>query len=95
LRGISIAFLDFQPGSSLQWSKNFMNKVNQLSDVDTFDEDEVMLQVRPRASTPVTLLVPDDVLASLQQMAIDREMSLDGLLKLYIGKGLRVDRSQK
>ena len=72
-----------------------MNKVNQLSDVDTFDEDEVMLQVRPRASTPVTLLVPDDVLASLQQTAIDREMSLDGLLKLYIGKGLRVDRSQK
>ena len=72
-----------------------MNKVNQLSDVDTFDEDAVVLRVRPRASTPVTLLVPDDVLASLQQTAIDREMSLDGLLKLYIGKGLRVDRSQK
>ncbi len=80
-----------------------MNKVNQLSDVDTFDEDAVVLQVRPRASTPVTLSVPDDVLASLQRVAIlrgrgfanDREMSLDGLLKLYIGKGLRVDRSQK
>ena len=72
-----------------------MHKVNQLSDVDTFDEDAVVLRVRPRASTPVTLLVPDDVLASLQQVAIDREMSLDGLLKLYIGKGLRVDRSQK
>ena len=72
-----------------------MNKVNQLSDVDTFDEDAVVLRVRPRASTPVTLLVPDDVLTLLQQVAIDREMSLDGLLKLYIGKGLRVDRSQK
>ncbi len=80
-----------------------MNKVNQLSDVDTFDEDAVVLQVRPRASTPVPLSVPDDVLASLQQVAIlrgrgfanDREMSLDGLLKLYIGKGLRVDRSRK
>ena len=72
-----------------------MNKVNQLSDVDTFDEDAVVLQVRPRASTPVTLSVPDDVLASLQRVAIDREMSLDGLLKLYIGKGLRGDRSQK
>ena len=72
-----------------------MHKVNQLSDVDTFDEDAVVLRVRPRASTPVTLLVPDDVLTLLQQVAIDREMSLDGLLKLYIGKGLRVDRSQK
>ena len=72
-----------------------MHKVNQLSDVDTFDEDAVVLRVRPRASTPVTLLVPDDVLTPLQQVAIDREMSLDGLLKLYIGKGLRVDRSQK
>jgi len=75
--------------------QNFMHKVNQLSDVDTFDEDAVVLRVRPRASTPVTLLVPDDVLTLLQQVAIDREMSLDGLLKLYIGKGLRVDRSQK
>ena len=80
-----------------------MNKVNQVSDVDAFDEDAVVLQVRPRASISVTLLVPDDVLASLQRVAIlqgrgsanDREMSLDGLLKLYIGKGLRVDRSRK
>ena len=72
-----------------------MHKVNQLSDVDTFDEDAVVLRVRPRASTPVTLLVSGDVLTLLQQVAIDREMSLDGLLKLYIGKGLRVDRSQK
>jgi hypothetical protein len=72
-----------------------MNKVNQLSDVDTFDEDAVVLKPRPRASTPVTLLVPDDVLASLQQVAIDREMSLEGLLKLYIGKGLRGDRGRK
>lgn len=72
-----------------------MNKVNRISDVDTFDEDAVVLRVRPHASTPVTLLVPNDVLASLQQTAIDREMSLDGLLKLYIGKGLRVDRSRK
>ena len=72
-----------------------MNKVNQLSDVDTFDEDAVVLQIRPRASTPVTLSVPDDVLASLQQVATDREMSLEGLLKLYIGKGLRGDRGRK
>lgn len=72
-----------------------MNKFNQVSDVDAFDEDAVVLQVRPRASISVTLLVPDDVLASLQRVATDREMSLDGLLKLYIGKGLKVDRSRK
>jgi hypothetical protein len=70
-----------------------MNEVNQLSDIDDFDIDAA--ELRPRPSSLLNLLVPDDVLASLQKMADDRNMSLEGLLKLYIGKGLRQDLSQR
>jgi hypothetical protein len=72
-----------------------MNEVNQLSDIDDFDIDAAELRLRPRSSSLLNLLVPDDVLASLQKMADDRNMSLEGLLKLYIGKGLRQDLSQR
>jgi hypothetical protein len=59
-----------------------MNEVNQLSDIDDFDIDVAELRLRPRPSSLLNLLVPDDVLASLQKMADDRNMSLEGLLKL-------------
>ena len=72
-----------------------MNKVNLISEVDVFDDDVMELKVRQRPSTPITISIPNDVLEVLQMMAIDREMSLTGLLKLYIGKGLRQDRSHR
>jgi hypothetical protein len=72
-----------------------MNKANQLSDIDNFDIDAAELRLRSRPSSLVSLPVPDDVLDSLQKMATDRNMSLEGLLKLYIGKGLRQDLSQR
>jgi hypothetical protein len=72
-----------------------MNKANQLSDIDDFDIDAAELRLRSRPSSLVSLPVPDDVLDSLQKMATDRNMSLEGLLKLYIGKGLRQDLSQR
>jgi hypothetical protein len=72
-----------------------MNKANQLSDIDDFDIDAAELRLRSRPSSLVSLPVPDDVLDSLQKMASDRNMSLEGLLKLYIGKGLRQDLSQQ
>jgi hypothetical protein len=71
-----------------------MNKA-KLSEIDDFDLDVAELHLRPRPSTPLTLPVPDDVLKSLQEIAADREMSLEGLLKLYIGKGLRQDLSDR
>jgi hypothetical protein len=71
-----------------------MNKA-KLSEIDDFDLDVAELRLRPRPSTPLTLPVPDDVLKSLQEIAADREMSLEGLLKLYIGKGLRQDLSDR
>jgi hypothetical protein len=71
-----------------------MNKA-KLSEIDDFDLDVAELRLRPRPSTPLTFPVPDDVLKSLQEIAADREMSLEGLLKLYIGKGLRQDLSDR
>ncbi len=73
-----------------------VNKFNQLSDVDMFDENAVVLQIHPRASTPVTLSVPDDVLALLQKVAIpvpggdanDREMSVFPCGFLFTFRGL-------
>jgi hypothetical protein len=57
--------------------------------------EEVMLQVRPRESERILLSIPEDTLESLQKVAVQRDMSVDALLRLYIGKGLRQDLSQQ
>lgn len=47
------------------------------------------LHMRPRPTTPVTLNVPTDTFAMLQEVATNRDMSVEALMKLYIGQGLR------
>ena len=54
------------------------------------DEPEI-LNVRPRASTSVTLDIPADSYETLSRVAENRDMSPDALLKFYIGQGLRQD----
>jgi hypothetical protein len=54
-------------------------------------EEEPQLSVRPRETDVVTLTIPKDTLASLRQVATQREMSEQALLKFYIGQGLRQD----
>jgi hypothetical protein len=54
-------------------------------------EGERPLQVRPRETEVVSLAIPKDTLASLRQVAAQREMSEQALLKFYIGQGLRQD----
>ena len=54
-------------------------------------EEEPQLSVRPRATEVVALAIPKDTLASLRQVAAQREMSEQALLKFYIGQGLRQD----
>jgi uncharacterized DUF497 family protein len=54
-------------------------------------EGEPLLSVRPRETEVVTLAIPKDTLASLRQVAAQREMSEQALLKFYIGQGLRQD----
>lgn len=48
---------------------------------------EIKLHRRP--SDDVSLSLPKDVLASLERIAKLRDMSLDALLRFYIGQGLR------
>lgn len=55
---------------------------------------EPTLRLRPREAEKVSLDIPKDTLASMQRIAASRDMSLRGLLKLYIGQGLRQDLSR-
>lgn len=57
-------------------------------------EEGFALRFRPRPSTPVTIAIPVDTLASLERVAASRDMSAEALMKLYIGQGLRQDLSK-
>ncbi len=54
-------------------------------------EEEIKLQLRPRTAEIVSLNIPIDTLASLDKIATNRDMSVEALLKFYIGQGLRED----
>ena len=54
-------------------------------------EEEIKLQLRPPTAEIVSLNIPIDTLASLEKIAANRDMSVEALLKFYIGQGLRED----
>jgi hypothetical protein len=54
-------------------------------------EEEITLNIKPRETEAVLLQVPVDAMRSLLQVANSRDMSVDALLKFYIGQGLRQD----
>lgn len=53
------------------------------------------LNVRPRPTTTVTISIPNDTLETIDHIATGRDMSVEALLKLYIGQALRQDISQR
>jgi hypothetical protein len=55
---------------------------------------EPEVRLRPRPAEAVSLNIPLDTLESLKAVAESRDMSLSGLLKFYIGQGLRQDLTQ-
>jgi len=56
------------------------------------DPDEItLLRLHPQATEDVTVAIPVDALAVLRAVAETRDMSLDALLRFYIGHGLRQD----
>ena len=57
-------------------------------------ESELNLQIKPRPSETVSLQIPKDTLKFLQEVANYRDMSLEALLKFYIGQELRQDLAQ-
>ena len=54
-------------------------------------EDGFEVRLNPRPSETVRLQVPVETVASLEKVAASRDMSLEALLKLYVGQGLRHD----
>lgn len=52
------------------------------------------LKLRSRPSTTVQLKFPTDTYEHLERIAAARDLSLDALLELYIGQGLRQDLVQ-
>lgn len=54
-------------------------------------EEGFDLKLRSRDSKPVTIHIPADTLASLEKIAAGRDMSVEALLKLYIGQAMRQD----
>jgi hypothetical protein len=52
-------------------------------------EEGFDLKLRSRNSKPVTIHIPADTLSSLEKIATGRDMSVEALLKLYIGQSMR------
>lgn len=56
-----------------------------------YPEEEYQLQLHPRPTETVSIKIPKDTLKSLQKVAEIRGMSVEALLKFYIGQELRQD----
>lgn len=54
-------------------------------------ESEIKLQLRSRVTETVSIQIPTDTLESLKKIAANRDISVETLLKFYIGQGLRAD----
>jgi len=54
-------------------------------------EAEIKLQIKSRDTEALLLQVPVEAIRSLEQVATSRDMSIEALLKFYIGQGLRQD----
>lgn len=54
-------------------------------------EETLNLQLRPRQQESIVLNIPKDTLEGIKKVAASRNMSLEALLKFYIGQGLRED----
>ncbi len=57
-------------------------------------EEEIVLQLHPRSTESVLLQIPADALLALEKVADSRDMSVQALLKLYVGQGLRQDAAR-
>ncbi len=54
-------------------------------------EPEYTLQLHPRSKETVSFEIPTDTLESIKKVAASRDMSVEALLKFYIGQELRQD----
>src|SRR5690349_13899659 len=54
-------------------------------------EEGFELRLRPRPTTMLAVQIPTDEIASIEKIAASRDMSIEALVKLYLGQGLRQD----
>lgn len=55
------------------------------------NDEELELHLKPRSAETVSIKIPTDALESLKKVAANRDMTLEALLKFYIGQSLRQD----
>lgn len=55
------------------------------------DDMDFDVRVRPRQTKKISLSIPIEVVDSLKKVSTHKDMSLDALMKFYIGQGLRND----
>ena len=54
-------------------------------------DEEFELHLKPRTTETVSIKIPTEALESLKKVAANRDMTLEALLKFYIGQSLRQD----
>jgi hypothetical protein len=57
-------------------------------------DNEYELHLRPRPSKTVSIEIPEESLESLEKVAAGKDMSLQALIRFYVGQGLRTDLSR-
>jgi hypothetical protein len=57
-------------------------------------DETLEFKVNVRSSEAVTITIPSDTLTDLRAIADKKDMSLEGLIKFYVGQGLRADLTQ-
>jgi hypothetical protein len=72
-----------------------MNNPNNHTEETLLSEEGFPLNLRPRPSTSVSIQIPTNTVSSLEKIAGSRDMSLEALIKLYIGQGLRQDLAKQ
>lgn len=65
-------------------NRNYMN-----------NNKDYTLTIKPRSMEIVSIKIPSDTLKKLEEIAQEKDMSLEALIRFYIGKNLREEISQK
>ncbi|BAB76518.1 hypothetical protein ACN23B_24180 [Anabaena sp. FACHB-709] len=69
------------PVQLLAEKENYMNK----------PDEELQLHLKARAAETVSIKIPTDTLEALKKVAASRDMTVEALLRFYIGQSLRQD----
>ncbi len=59
------------------------------------NNEDYILTIKPRPSETVSIKIPLDTLKKLQEIANNRNMSVESLIRFYIGNNLREEISQQ